>query len=115
MGETLRNMETISIWGEGVGGEINLSVRSISAVGCGGAGSGSMVAPDTTAGDSETSESTVTAPVDDSDASDTDSDTVSPGSDLVSNLVDTSDVKSFSKSFLVSLMAMLPLTVMLLG
>merc|ERR1711933_290280 len=34
--ETLRNMETMAIWGEGVGGEVNLYVRSISAVGCSG-------------------------------------------------------------------------------
>merc|ERR1711862_588662 len=34
--DTLRNMETIAIWGEGVGGEINLHVKSISAVGCSG-------------------------------------------------------------------------------
>lgn len=33
---TLRNMETIAIWGEGFGGEVNLHVKSISAVGCGG-------------------------------------------------------------------------------
>merc|ERR1712107_530206 len=32
----LQNMETISIWGEGVGGKIDLQVQSISAVGCGG-------------------------------------------------------------------------------
>merc|ERR1712224_390112 len=34
--DTLRNMKTISIWGEGVGGKIELYVKSISAVGCGG-------------------------------------------------------------------------------
>merc|ERR1712166_540838 len=32
--ETLENMKTIAIWGEGVGGEISLYVKSISAVGC---------------------------------------------------------------------------------
>jgi len=32
--ETLRNMKTIAIWGEGVGGPINLHVKSIGAVGC---------------------------------------------------------------------------------
>lgn len=34
----LQNMETISIWGEGVGGKIELQVKSISAVGCSGDG-----------------------------------------------------------------------------
>jgi len=34
--ETLKNMETMAIWGEGVGGELNLYVKSISAVGCSG-------------------------------------------------------------------------------
>lgn len=33
--ETLRNMETISIWGEGVEGDVKLSIKSISAIGCG--------------------------------------------------------------------------------
>ena len=32
--ETLKNMETMAIWGEGVGGELNLYVKSISVVGC---------------------------------------------------------------------------------
>merc|ERR1712032_1457681 len=32
--ETLQYMKTIAIWGEGVGGKINLHVKSISAVGC---------------------------------------------------------------------------------
>jgi len=32
--ETLRNMKTIALWGEGVGGMVNLHVKSISAVGC---------------------------------------------------------------------------------
>jgi hypothetical protein len=32
--ETLQSMNTMAIWGEGVGGEINLYVKSISAVGC---------------------------------------------------------------------------------
>jgi len=32
--ETLRNMQTIALWGEGVGGMVNLHVKSISAVGC---------------------------------------------------------------------------------
>jgi len=34
--ETLQNMKTISIWGEGVNGKIELHVKSISAVGCSG-------------------------------------------------------------------------------
>merc|ERR1712032_717660 len=34
--KTLKNMETMAIWGEGVGGELNLYVKSISAVGCSG-------------------------------------------------------------------------------
>jgi len=41
--ETLQNMKTISIWGEGVGGEIELHVKSISAVGCGGGGGGGEI------------------------------------------------------------------------
>lgn len=32
--ETLQNFMTMAIWGEGVGGSVNLYVRSISAVGC---------------------------------------------------------------------------------
>lgn len=32
--DTLRNMETISIWGEGVAGSVKLKVKSISATGC---------------------------------------------------------------------------------
>merc|ERR1712032_406066 len=36
--DTLRNMETVAIWGEGVGGQIELQVKSISAVGCSGDG-----------------------------------------------------------------------------
>eukprot|EP00591_Stephanopyxis_turris_P006618 CAMPEP_0195511498 /NCGR_PEP_ID=MMETSP0794_2-20130614/3784_1 /TAXON_ID=515487 /ORGANISM="Stephanopyxis turris, Strain CCMP 815" /LENGTH=426 /DNA_ID=CAMNT_0040639099 /DNA_START=241 /DNA_END=1521 /DNA_ORIENTATION=+ len=32
--KTLKNMKTISIWGEGVNGTVNLEVKSISAVGC---------------------------------------------------------------------------------
>ena len=43
--ETLKNMETMAIWGEGVGGELNLHVRSISAVGCSGGDGGSPDAP----------------------------------------------------------------------
>merc|ERR1712176_586510 len=39
--QTLKNMKTMAIWGEGVGGELNLYVKSISAVGCSsGGGSG---------------------------------------------------------------------------
>jgi len=34
--DTLRDMETIAIWGEGVEGSVRLSVKSISAVGCSG-------------------------------------------------------------------------------
>ena len=37
--ETLKNMETMAIWGEGVGGKLNLFVRSIGAVGCSGSAS----------------------------------------------------------------------------
>lgn len=33
--ETLSNMKTISIWGEGVAGNVTLIIKSISAVGCG--------------------------------------------------------------------------------
>merc|ERR1719436_1102503 len=36
--ETLEDMKTISIWGEGVNGKIELHVQSISAVGCSGDG-----------------------------------------------------------------------------
>jgi len=43
--ETLENMKTVAIWGEGVGGEINLHVKSISAVGC---SSSSSSPPDST-------------------------------------------------------------------
>merc|ERR1712129_318040 len=32
--DTLRNMKTMSIWGEGVGGVVDLEVQSISAIGC---------------------------------------------------------------------------------
>merc|ERR1712166_1420212 len=32
--DTLEDMETIAIWGEGVGGKLNLYIKSISAVGC---------------------------------------------------------------------------------
>ena len=32
--QTLKNMESLSIWGEGVEGSINLKTKSISAVGC---------------------------------------------------------------------------------
>lgn len=38
--KTLKNMETMAIWGEGVGGELNLYVKSISAVGCSGGSPG---------------------------------------------------------------------------
>jgi len=30
----LKNVETISIWGEGVGGNVYLEVKEISATGC---------------------------------------------------------------------------------
>merc|ERR1712151_944737 len=32
--DTLRNMKEISVWGEGVAGDIDLEIKSISAVGC---------------------------------------------------------------------------------
>merc|ERR1719491_2899036 len=32
--ETLQDMQTIALWGEGVGGSLNLYVKAISAVGC---------------------------------------------------------------------------------
>jgi len=32
--ETLEDMQTIALWGEGVGGKLNLYVKAISAVGC---------------------------------------------------------------------------------
>lgn len=35
---TLKNMETIAIWGEGVAGNVRLRVKSISAIGCTGEG-----------------------------------------------------------------------------
>merc|ERR1719491_354207 len=33
--DTLQNMQTMALWGEGVLGAVNLSIKSISAVGCG--------------------------------------------------------------------------------
>jgi hypothetical protein len=39
--ETLQNMLTMAIWGEGVGGKVNLYVKSISAVGCSSSSSSS--------------------------------------------------------------------------
>ena len=37
---TLRNMETLKIWGEGVAGMVHLRVKSISAIGCSSGGGG---------------------------------------------------------------------------
>jgi len=34
--ETLRNLQAVSIWGEGVEGDVDLDIKSISAVGCDG-------------------------------------------------------------------------------
>jgi len=34
--ETLKDMKTITIWGEGVGGDVHLEIKSISATGCKG-------------------------------------------------------------------------------
>ena len=39
--DTLEDMETIAIWGEGVGGKLNLYIKSISAVGCSSSSSSS--------------------------------------------------------------------------
>jgi len=90
--ETLQNMKTIAIWGEGVGGEINLHVKSISAVGC-GPGSGSSF------------------------ASDTSSDAPGSGSSFLSGFVSdtSSDAESSSKSLLVPLLMLLPLMAMMRG
>ena len=36
--ETLQDMKTISVWGEGVNGKVHLEIESISAIGCSGEG-----------------------------------------------------------------------------
>jgi len=48
--DTLKNMKTISIWGEGVDGKIKLEIDSIKAVGCTGKVSNPAPAPFTTIG-----------------------------------------------------------------
>ena len=55
--ETLQNFMTMAIWGEGVGGSVNLYVKSISAVGCSSSSSSSS--------DSSDSSSDATSIVDD--------------------------------------------------
>merc|ERR1711865_212227 len=44
--ETLEDMQTIALWGEGVGGKLNLYVKTISAVGCGSDSSSSSTGGD---------------------------------------------------------------------
>ena len=58
--ETLQNFMTMAIWGEGVGGSVNLYVRSISAVGCSSSSSSSS-----DSSDSSDSSSDATSIVDD--------------------------------------------------
>lgn len=36
--DTLKNMQTLAIWGEGVAGDVRLRIKSISAIGCSGGG-----------------------------------------------------------------------------
>eukprot|EP00548_Thalassiothrix_antarctica_P005829 CAMPEP_0194145462 /NCGR_PEP_ID=MMETSP0152-20130528/17443_1 /TAXON_ID=1049557 /ORGANISM="Thalassiothrix antarctica, Strain L6-D1" /LENGTH=719 /DNA_ID=CAMNT_0038845707 /DNA_START=13 /DNA_END=2172 /DNA_ORIENTATION=+ len=91
--ETLQNMKTIAIWGEGVGGKINLHVKSISAVGCGpGLSYVSNTSSDTESNTSSYTESNTSSEVESTNSS---------------------DAELSSKSLLMSLIMMMPLMAIL--
>merc|ERR1712028_317140 len=63
--DTLEDMESIAIWGEGVGGKLNLYIKSISAVGCSSSSSSSTSSTPFSkdnGGDDATSKSSPSAP-----------------------------------------------------
>jgi len=94
--ETLKNMETMAIWGEGVGGELNLYVRSIGVVGCSG---GSPAMPD-----APTTQDTIDAWKEKNSvyvtASSSSKTIVQNGSTIISFLLAISMVATFSELFM---------------
>lgn len=59
--ETLKNMKTISLWGEGVAGKVHLEIDSIKATGC--SGKGITRETNTGASDSSNNSNLLSAPV----------------------------------------------------